>query len=642
MSRKGFDLRQSIMMRLHDGSIRDIVMEAKDTTIPKRRIGLLMIAFKRIMPNLPIGSFNGELWRFGGKCYVRMSDSEFSALIVDCLEALDVPAEDMLFADRVAKVCRNEVLKKELIPMPNIVVFDNCVFDVERRMEYAFNPKYVQMSMVHYPHVYNERPYEFLNFLDYVLPDVELQGVLQEFLGCIFVERSKAKMEQILILLGSGANGKSVVFETVVGVLGRDNVSNFGLGALIGGGDRKHNIASMNGKRLNYCSEIRVIEIGRDSDSLKTLISGEPTEARLLYGQNFMARNIPLLMANANKMPRITDMTHGMKRRLCVIPFNVTVPPGMQNPLLSEDLRKEYPGIFNWIIEGKERFVRNGYKLSHVPNIEEVLREQDEKVNTPLRYMRNNRFFGGDPNGEGDPPVWRRISWIYKGYIKWCLSESIIPESLQRFGRELTAFGYHRRRTSKGVEYALFGKEVKATVVVDGADVKKVIKQKKDASASAWVTKDGNPMILGNRRLAYALGIGIKTVDRCLANGWFEGCYEPVSSGWHAYDLKKCKEALKAHDIHKSASRIEELRSERSRLALMRNTFNKRMEALDLPYRKMKHRDRVREGFVWVPDDTSVDSLLRQEGGSLSSLADDGADDVLQLLNTTGNGNEED
>ena len=49
-------------------------------------------------------------------------------------------------------------------------------------------------------------------FLDEVLPDKNMQKVLQEFLGSIFVDRRVAKMETMLVLRGSGSNGKSVVF----------------------------------------------------------------------------------------------------------------------------------------------------------------------------------------------------------------------------------------------------------------------------------------------------------------------------------------------------------------------------------------------------------------------------------------------
>lgn len=65
----------------------------------------------------------------------------------------------------------------------------------------------------------------------------------------------------------------------------------------------KQNIASINGKRLNYCSEMQTKEFGANADALKALISGEPFEVRLVYINNFTARNIPLLMGKRQPHP---------------------------------------------------------------------------------------------------------------------------------------------------------------------------------------------------------------------------------------------------------------------------------------------------------------------------------------------------
>ncbi len=627
-----FDLKRSVMMRLR-GS--ELIESALRTKISKRRVGMVMSAMKRAFSAAPVGQFNGELWRFGGKCYVKMPDSEFSALVNDCLEDLGLPYEDIMMTDKVAKVCKNEVMKKILRPMSNIVIFNNCAFDVDKRMEYAFNPKYIQMTMVHYDHDYNEHCFEFLNFLEYVLPERDKRRVLQEFLGSIFIDRRKAKLEKMLILLGTGANGKSVVFDTILGVLGRDNVTNFGLGALIGGNDRKHNIATLNGKRLNYCSEIRVIEIGHDSDALKTLISGEPTEARVLYGQNFMADSIPLLMANANRMPKLNDMSHGMMRRLCVLRFNITVPKSVQNPMLSEQLRSEYPGVFNWIIEGRERFIQNGYKLSCEPEVEQVLKEIEFEDNTVLKWMRYRRYFKGDPDNDA-PAIWRPVRSMYSEYVGWSMAENIIPDSLNSFGRTLKSEGYKARRTGKGWEYALYGEEPKKSATTD-AIVAVVEQKKKDSENKFWITEDGSPMVIGNKRAAHALGVSLATLNRCIDSGAFDGCYEKVDGGFNAFDLHKCKRVLIMNDKLKNKTREEEIRTERARLKQERWAFNRRMEALELPYRKQKHRDRLSAGLVWVPDAMTVDEIFKQEGGVLNTLTDDN----YITNNTEDNGTEE-
>ncbi len=59
----------------------------------------------------------------------------------------------------------------------------------------------------------------FQTFLYRVLPEKELQHILAEFFGYIFTKG--LKMEKALLLYGSGANGKSVVFDVINALLGK-------------------------------------------------------------------------------------------------------------------------------------------------------------------------------------------------------------------------------------------------------------------------------------------------------------------------------------------------------------------------------------------------------------------------------------
>ena len=68
----------------------------------------------------------------------------------------------------------------------------------------------------------------------------------------------------MLILKGNGANGKSVIFETIMGLLGIGNVSTYGIQELIFGNYKEQNMANINGKRLNYCPEVDTMNIRGD------------------------------------------------------------------------------------------------------------------------------------------------------------------------------------------------------------------------------------------------------------------------------------------------------------------------------------------------------------------------------------------
>ena len=87
-----------------------------------------------------------------------------------------------------------------------------------------------------------------------------------------------------MLLLGEGANGKSVVYETIRSILGEDNVTSFDLNELVAGAAKERNVACINGKPLNYSPDLDGKNIA--SESVKRIISGEGTMARNLYGRS--------------------------------------------------------------------------------------------------------------------------------------------------------------------------------------------------------------------------------------------------------------------------------------------------------------------------------------------------------------------
>lgn len=96
----------------------------------------------------------------------------------------------------------------------------------------------------------------------------------------------------------------------------------------------------------------------------KQLASGEPVEAKRLYKESEIVRNYARLAFNCNSMPSSADTSFGFRRRLLIVPFNVKIEKDKADPDLAKKLKDELPGILVWAIEGLERFIRNGKKLS--------------------------------------------------------------------------------------------------------------------------------------------------------------------------------------------------------------------------------------------------------------------------------------
>jgi putative DNA primase/helicase len=195
----------------------------------------------------------------------------------------------------------------------------------------------------------------FEAYLNKVLPDPERQRVLAEYLGFVFIKHGSntLKEEKALILYGTGANGKSVFFEIVTAMFGRQNVSNYSLQSLTE--EKGFYRAKISNKLVNYASEIN----GKLEASLfKAMVSGEPVEACLKYGQPFTMDDYAKLIFNCNELPKDVEHTNAYFRRFLIIPFDVTIPEHEQDKNLhAKIIEKELSGVFNWVLQGLNRLL---------------------------------------------------------------------------------------------------------------------------------------------------------------------------------------------------------------------------------------------------------------------------------------------
>ena len=405
-----------------------------------------------------VAAYNGIIYCFTGMIYEPFPHKEdFSNMVHELWADLGMKKSILMSKKAlIVNTLRDMVYSKELVPDTTKVVFENGVYDVERK-EFSKTVEKDCISFSILPYRYSSRA-GYVNwqmFLDSVLPKKEYQMVLQEFVGSAFINRAETKIETMLILKGNGANGKSVVLGTIMGVLGKSNISNISISELIKGNDKKMNIAKINGKRLNYCPEINIDRLTRESDILKALISGEPVEARALYGNNFTAYDVPLMMSNCNRLPRITDWTNGMRRRLTVIPFDVTIPKEKQNPNLINEFIDEYSGIFNWIIEGRDRFRMQGCRFTFCESIAKDAIGDDSETgavdeNQALLFMYDNN----SPSKRMGAllPIYSKHVWhavryysittLYFAYCRWCKNKNLKPYKRMMFKESLLEAGY--------------------------------------------------------------------------------------------------------------------------------------------------------------------------------------------------------
>lgn len=279
----------------------------------------------------------------------------------------------------------------------------------------------------------------FEAYLNKVLPDKERQRVLAEYLGFVFIKHGSnaLKEEKALILYGTGANGKSVFFEVVNALLGANNVSSYSLQSLTN--DNGYFRAKLGNKLVNYASEIN----GKlETSTFKQLVSGEPVEARLPYGQPFVLTQYAKLIFNVNELPKDVEHTNAYFRRFLIIPFDVTIPePEQDKSLHTKIIENELSGVFNWVLEGLNRLLKQK-RFSDC----EAARLTIEQYKTESNSVQ---MFLNESNYKSSPTDYTLIKEIYPEYKAFCIEDGMTPFKKTNFIKQLKALGFIVDRVSQ-------------------------------------------------------------------------------------------------------------------------------------------------------------------------------------------------
>ena len=608
-----------IMVSEYDGKDIEVAVKIRS---PYERIANITEILRSAAEKSSLSRFNGGLYCFTGQIYESVTWRDVKNMVYDLMKRMKCPMSDLTKKDVVVRDVI-DVLEKTQIEVRNeIVVFNNCVLDTDTMQTYPHSKDFIQISKLNYDYDPDAKVFMWHQFLDEVLPNEQRQRILQMFLGAVFVDRSLAKIETMLILKGSGSNGKSVVFETVMGVLGRDNVSNFGIGVLLNGNDRKMNIATMNGKRLNYCSEIQIREFGSYSDSLKAIISGEPIEARRIYGQNFTARNIPLLMANANQLPYLKDISHGMARRLCVLSFDVEITKDRQNRSLARDLVDEYPAIFNWMMEGRRAFVDNGYKLPLSHDLEDAIEEYQTEYDSALKFMQDMGFKRQISDDVTDVvPRWMSLSSLYSRYSRWCTANHVEQVHTKiTFSRTLNTAGWRKRTASYGIEFGVYGKITISDLQMMGDKAQRI---REKMVIEKIFRAEGRDYAQGMKAAGKACGVSEAVIQRLSYQGKLIGA-TTYADGRPLYDIEMILHILRDEGLFLDTREKHIRACTEQQLKYMRGMFNSAMKYNDLPFRKYKITNVPRiDGTIRVDDTMTIEEARAKAAAGDFTGADD-------------------
>jgi len=239
--------------------------------------------------------------------------------------------------------------------------------------------------------------------------------------------------EVFFFAYGSGANGKSVFFNVLEGILA-DYAIVVPAATLMtkrDGDSASNDIARMAGARFAIANETRTGD-KLDDQKLKLLASRDRIAARFLYGEYFEYEPSATIWVRGNHKPIVIDDSDGLWRRLILIPFTETIPEAERDPQLTDKLLKEADGIFMWAVEGCLMYQRDGLKPSAAMK------------RASAEYRKETDILGEwlETCCEVDPPAKVEQRIAYSSYRDFCSSNGVHPMSKNSFSRKLDERNY--------------------------------------------------------------------------------------------------------------------------------------------------------------------------------------------------------
>lgn len=240
--------------------------------------------------------------------------------------------------------------------------------------------------------------------------------------------------ERVMFMLwGTGSNGKSVLLDTLITLLG-DYSKTTPTSTLIRKpeGGVPNDIARLVGSRFVSASEAE--EDQRLAESLiKRLVGGSDRITARFMRQEFFEFNPTFkIWIATNYRPQARGDDSAIWTRIRLIPFKVVFPPEKQDRQLGDKLKAELPGILNWAIEGCLKWQRNGLDA---PNDVKMATEAYRAENDPVQGFIDDCCILGDDFNCSNSELWDAFSsWIILNGENKSFSRRAFKARLEQLG----------------------------------------------------------------------------------------------------------------------------------------------------------------------------------------------------------------
>ena len=323
-----------------------------------------------------------SFFEFNG-CYWNVkSDTEISAYIS---EALGPYATGPRIAS-ILKVIKSSVVTNKLFNVQPVINFINGTLEIEPEIKFREHRETDLCTYcLDYPYTPSVRSKEWENFLTTVTDsDDKKICLLQELSGYVLFPDNR--LQKCAVLIGSGANGKSVFLNVLTRIFGSCNVSNVEMSSL----SQDFQTIQLMNSMLNISAETKTNVTGAES-RFKQVVAGDEISA-CYKGKDYITfRPRAKMFLACNEYVKSSDTTEGWTRRFCFVDFPIkfTDYPSRENErLIDREIEsrlttsESLTAIFNWVLDGYVMLRNCGYFTE--PDDQLQITEEFKELSNPL------------------------------------------------------------------------------------------------------------------------------------------------------------------------------------------------------------------------------------------------------------------
>jgi P4 family phage/plasmid primase-like protien len=282
----------------------------------------------------------------------------------------------------------------------------------------------------------------FQAFLERILPSEALRRFLRRAVG--YSASGEVSEEALMILHGTGDNGKTTLINAVLDALGDYAMEAAPELILAKRGSHPTELADLFGAR--FVSARETDEGRRLAEAVvKQLTGRDRIKARRMREDFWQFDPTHTLFLATNHKPEVRGTDHAIWRRLKLVPFHVKIPEDEKDRELPRKLQAELPGILAWIVRGCLDYQREGL------GVPEEVRDATEGYRSEMDVLA--AFI--DDRCSVHPKASVGATPLYNAYKDWCAEAGEDTISQRKFGGQIGERGFDKDKSGTITWYGI-------------------------------------------------------------------------------------------------------------------------------------------------------------------------------------------